>query len=174
MIAPRFLRALGTLGIVTFAVIGPVVVAHPGVDTSLKGRLVAGVAVSITIWVLWNISIGPRIVLDKGVVAVHYPLMVRNIPAGTIADVRVEHGDLVIRTSDGRKTKPPTLLASAAGAMSGHRGARSVRQQILDYVGETGAAPDEPAPKRRNFISLHLLALLIPLAVLWTEAFLVY
>lgn len=174
VIAPRFLRIPGTLGIVTFSVIGLVVVVHPGVDSSLKGRLIAGAAAAITIWIMWNLAIGPRIVLDRGVVVVHYPLMVRRIPAGSITDVRVEHGDLVIRTADGRKTKPPTLLTSAAGAMHGHRGARSVRHQILDHVHETGTAEGEQTSQRRNFVSLHLSALFVPLLVLWAEAFLAY
>jgi hypothetical protein len=174
VIARRGLRILGTLAIVTFSVVGLVTMVHPGVDRSLKGRLIAGAAVSIGIWLFWNLSIGPRVVLDEGVVAVHYPGMVRKIPVGSIVDVRIERGDLVIRTADGRKTKPPTLRASAFVGTGEHRGVRTVRQQILDHVHEAGTGTGEAAPRTRNLLRPHLLALVIPLTVLWAEAFLVY
>ncbi|MGW5350131.1 hypothetical protein ACWERV_06350 [Streptomyces sp. NPDC004031] len=174
VIAPRGLRILGILGIAAFSVIGLVVVAHPGVDASLKGRLVAGSAMSVTIWLLWNLALAPRITLEPGVVAVHYPGMVRRIPAATIVDVRVERGDLVIRTADGRTAKPPTLRASVAGAATGNRGARSVRHQILDHAHPASTTTADSPTHTQTLLRPRLPVLLVPLAVLWTEAFLLH
>jgi hypothetical protein len=173
VIAPRGLRVLGALCIVGFAVAGPVVVAHPGIDQRLGSRLMAATVISTVIWLLWNLALEPRIVLGGGIVAVHYPYFRRDIPAGQVTDVQVKEGDLVILTADGGKAKPPTLRASVVGALSGNGGARSARGQILDYVHQVRENGNRSKPRRVMIIvKLQLWVLIIPLTVLFTEAFL--
>ena len=169
VIRVRGLYVLALLAVAGFFVAGLVVVAHPGADPSLGSRLTAGGAVSVFIWLCWQLGVEPRIVLDEGEIVVYYPFLVRRVGSTSVARVGLEGGDLTIRTTAGTKLKPPIFRASVLGALSGHRGAKAAQREIEHHIDRSGPRADVA---QQISSRLQLFALAIPLAVLWAEAFL--
>lgn len=169
IIRARAPYVLATLGLCGFSIAGLIIVAHPGADPRLVSRLAAGCAVSIVLWLLWQLGIEPRIVLDDGEIAVYYPFLVRRVGVDHVAQVAVEAGDLTIRTATGSKIKPPAYRASVLSALAGHRGARAAQREIERHLAHGGP---RASTGPRTCARLQLWVLIGPLAVLSCEAFL--
>lgn len=164
--APQVLAILGLCG---FSVAGLIIVAHPGADPRLVSRLTAGGVISVVLWVLWQLGIEPRIVLDSGQIAVHYPFLVRRVGSAQVERVTVERGDLTLRTIAGKKIKPPAYRASILGALSGNRAARAAQREIEHYLTQNGPLT---SAELYNTPVLRPWVLIIPLVVLEGEALL--
>lgn len=160
---------LGVLSLCAFSIVGLVAVTHPGADPRLVSRLTAGGVCSVFLWLFWHLGIETRIVLDGGEVAVHYPFFVRRVGTAQVARVRIEGGDLTIRTVDGRKIKPPAYRASVLGALRGNRGSRAVQAEIEQYLVQGGP---RAAAELHTALVLRPWVLIIPLVVLGSEAYL--
>lgn len=165
IIRARAPQVLGIVGLCVFSIVG-LAVAHPGADPRLASRLTAGGVISVMLWLLWQLGIETRIVLDNGEIAVYYPFLVRRVGSAHVTWVSVEKGDLTICTAVGKRIKPPAYRVSVLGALRGNRGSRAVQHEIEQYIAYDGS---RSGSELRTFLNLRLWVLIDSLAIFWAR-----
>jgi hypothetical protein len=122
--------------------------ASPGVGNAVGAAVLAGV-----LWVLWLLGWWSKVVIGPDGVTVDNIVMRHVIPWEQLRDIRAE-GGLRFELTDGSSVGSLSYGASLAGAITGWKGMRRVRDQML--AARSGPGVDAPLPhhERRNRIKI--------------------
>ncbi|WP_143765379.1 hypothetical protein [Catenulispora acidiphila] len=130
MFRSRWIAVMGVVGLVGANGGMTVAVFHaPGANADE-----AVVAVAVLTAVLWQLAWRCTVVITQDTLRVHYLSCYREVPLSHFERVAIEGGDLVITTAAGQRIKPWPYLASVAGALTGYRQKKAVRDAVAARV----------------------------------------
>lgn len=137
-----------------------VALTHPAVGTAVGAAVVASV-----LWMLWLLGWWSKVVIGPDGVRVDNVMLRHVIPWEQLRDIRAQ-GGLTFELTDGTSVGSLSYGGSLAGALTGWRGMRRVREQML-AARPVPAADTVPAHhERRSLIKISwwpLVAYLVPL-----------
>jgi Bacterial PH domain len=137
-----------------------VALARPAVGTA-----VGAAVVSCVLWVLWLLGWWSKVVIGPDGVTVDNVILRHVIPWEQLRDIRAA-GGLTFELTDGTGVGSASYGGSLAGALTGWRGIRRVREQMLASRPVRAADSAPPHHERRSRVKIAwwpLVAYLVPL-----------
>jgi hypothetical protein len=153
-------------------VVGANVILIPATVASLAspdvGNAVAAVVGASILWVMWLLGWWSKVVIGPYGVTVYNVIMRHAIPWEQLRDIRAE-GGLTFEVTDGTSVGAIRYGGSLACDLTGWRGMRRVREEMLAARPVPGADAPPPHHERRNRVKIAwwaLAAYLVPLEII--------
>ena len=114
-----------------------------------NGNTIGAAAAAVSLWLFWQLTWWSKVVVTPHGITVDTFFLRQRIPWAQLSDIRVV-GGLRFQLTDGTEVGAATFGNSLAGAVTGYRGLRHVRDKMLAARDRYSAVPRAGEPSHHH------------------------